>query len=144
MATRKLTEEQLKDAARLKRIFEDRKAIDKAMTQESLAAACGWKTQSAVQQYLSGLVPLNLDALIKFSLALDVPVTEISPSLGSRIMSARALLDIVPTGLSPQAIEVAKAFDRLEMSSQKIAVLAQLEAFGVLSKDKNVNDSRTT
>jgi transcriptional regulator with XRE-family HTH domain len=132
MAANKLTTEQLRDAARLKKIFEDRKAIDKSMTQETLAAACGWKTQSAAQQYLNGLVPLNLDALIKFSLALDVPVTEISPTLGSRIMSVRVGLDGAPAELSQQAIEVAKAFDRLDKPSQKTAVITQLAAFGAI------------
>lgn len=132
MASKKLTNEQMQDAARLKKIFEDRKAIDKSMTQESLAAACGWKTQSAVQQYVNGMVPLNLDALIKFSLALEVPVTDISPSLGSRIMSIRLGLNAVPDGLSLQAIEVAKAFDRLDKPAQKTAVVTQLEAFGAI------------
>jgi transcriptional regulator with XRE-family HTH domain len=133
MVSKKLTNEQMQDASRLKKIFEDRKAIDKSMTQESLAAACGWKTQSAVQQYVNGMVPLNLDALIKFSQALDVLVTDISPSLGSRIMSVRLGLNSAPDGLSPQAIEVAKAFDRLDKPAQKAAVITQLEAFGALS-----------
>lgn len=130
---KKLTEEQLQDAARLKKIFEERKASDRSVTQESIAAACGWKTQSAAQQYLNGMVPLNLDALIKFSLALDVPVTEISPTLGARIMAVRVAHNAASAGLSPQAIAVAKAFDRLETPVQKAAVLTQLEAFNALT-----------
>ncbi|MFX5660712.1 helix-turn-helix transcriptional regulator, partial [Acinetobacter baumannii] len=82
-----ISAEQLEDAARLRAIFEGRKREDRSWTQERLAQECGWKTQSAAQQYLNGLVPLNLDALIKFSLALDVPVTDISPSLGAKILA---------------------------------------------------------
>ncbi|MFC7515133.1 helix-turn-helix domain-containing protein [Herbaspirillum sp. GCM10030257] len=130
MAT-KLTEEQLNDAARLRQIFEVRKAQDKSWTQEKLAAECGWKTQSAAQQYMNGNVPLNLDALIKFATALDVSVTEISPSLGARIMSVRLPRESDSGSLSPQALIVAQAFERLPKAAQK-AVLAQLAAFDVL------------
>lgn len=133
--TSKLTDEQRQDAARLKRIYEARKAEDRSLTQEGLASACGWKTQSAVTQYLNALVPLNLDALIKFSLALDAPISEISPSLADKIMSVR----VSPTGetalLSRQALEVAKAFDRLEKPSQRAAVIGQLAAFDVIGVD---------
>jgi len=124
-----LNEEQIQDAARLKRIYEARKAEDRSLTQESLAAACGWKTQSAVTQYLNAVVPLNLDALIKFSLALNAPITEISPALASKILAVQLTQNSMHLGLSAQALEVAKAFDRLERPAQKAAVIAQLEAF---------------
>ena len=129
--TKKLTLEQTEDAARLKAIFEAKKAADRSWTQERLAAECGWKTQSAAQQYLNGLVPLNLDALIKFSLALDVQVTEISPSLGEKILAVRISPESA-LALSSQAQSVAEAFDRLDTPAKKAAVIAQLEAFNVL------------
>jgi transcriptional regulator with XRE-family HTH domain len=129
MAT-KLTQDQLEDAARLKKIFESRKAEDRSLTQESLAALCGWKTQSAVTQYLNGVVPLNLDALIKFSLALNASITEISPTLSQRILAVRVSNE--DSGISKDAMQVARAYDRLERPAQKAAVTAQLEAFGVL------------
>jgi transcriptional regulator with XRE-family HTH domain len=132
MATKTLTKEQLEDAARLRAIFEERKTADRSLTQETLAAACGWKTQSAAQQYLNGMVPLNLDALIKFSLALDVPVTDISPTLGAKIMSVRVRHSPIAGGISNEALAVAQAFDRLQAAAQK-AVLAQLEAFNALA-----------
>lgn len=132
MPAKPLTPEQLEDAARLKRIFEARKAEDKSITQESIAAACGWKTQSAAYQYLAGLVPLNLDALIKFSLALDVPITEISPILASKIIAARINAEVRPEQISNDALRIAAAFDKLQNSDQKAAVFAQLRAFGVL------------
>ncbi|WP_457825132.1 hypothetical protein, partial [Staphylococcus aureus] len=82
-------------------------------------------------QYLNGLVPLNLDALIKFSLALDVPVTDISPSLGAKILAVRTSPSLA-ISISPQAQAVATAFDKLDTPAKKAAVIAQLEAFNVL------------
>lgn len=125
---KKLTQEQVQDAARLKRAWEARKAEDKSLTQEKLAAACDWKTQSAVTQYMNAEIALNLDALIKFSLALDVPITEISPTLAQKILAVRLRMDDTMPAVSPQAIEVARNFDRLTKPSQKAAVIIQLEA----------------
>jgi transcriptional regulator with XRE-family HTH domain len=65
-------------------------------------------------------------------------------SLPDRILSRMSLdmkyavTDHVPTPtatLSPRAIEIAKAFDRLQKPAQRAAVIAQLEAFGVLDVD---------
>ncbi|MEN2673400.1 helix-turn-helix transcriptional regulator [Herbaspirillum huttiense] len=129
--SKNISAEQLEDAARLRAIFEGRKREDRSWTQERLAQECGWKTQSAAQQYLNGLVPLNLDALIKFSLALDVPVTDISPSLGAKILAVRTSPSLA-ISISPQAQAVATAFDKLDTPAKKAAVIAQLEAFNVL------------
>lgn len=129
MAT-KLLREQLQDAARLKKIYELRKTEDRSLTQETLAERCGWKTQSAVTQYLNGMVPLNLDALIKFSLALDVDIAEISPALAEKIYAVR-VRENEPAGLSTTGFAVAKAFDKLKTPAQRAAVLAQFEAFGI-------------
>lgn len=126
---KKLTQEQIQDAARLKRAYEVRKSEDKSLTQEKLAAACDWKTQSAVTQYMNAEIALNLDALIKFSLALDVPIAEISPTLAQKIIAVRLRMDDTVPAVSPQAIEVARNFDRLQKPAQKAAVMLQLEAF---------------
>jgi hypothetical protein len=83
-------------------------------------------------QYLNGLVPLNLDALIKFSLALKVPITEISPSLSSRILAVQSVMDAGAFGVSAGGLDIARAFDRLANQAQKDAVVAQLRAFGAL------------
>lgn len=129
MAT-KLNNDQINDARRLKAIYEARKAEDKSLTQESLASECGWKTQSAVQQYLNGLVPLNLSAAIKFARALRVSVKEISPQLAAEIESAN-VAPVAHQHLSQEALKIALAFDLLTNEAQKRAIQAQLSAFGV-------------
>jgi phage repressor protein C with HTH and peptisase S24 domain len=85
MKNRKITEEQLKDAARLKSAWETYKKT-KGATQEQLALALGW-TQGAVSQYLLGKVALNTDALIKFSVYLNVNPKEISPDLAEKLIN---------------------------------------------------------
>jgi transcriptional regulator with XRE-family HTH domain len=81
MAAKQLNEDQIKDAERLRKIFELRKEADSSWSQEKLAHACGWKTQGAVNQYLHGKIPLNLNAIKKFSLALNFSINEVSPGL---------------------------------------------------------------
>jgi SOS-response transcriptional repressor LexA len=85
MPAKPLSEEQLDDAKRLSAIFVRKKKKDSDLTQESLAHACGWKTQGTVNQYLNGKIPLNLPALLKFSQALKVAPSEISPTLSNQL-----------------------------------------------------------
>ena len=73
------------DAERLQAIFKNVRANDRSMTQEKLAFICGWKTQGAVSQYFLGKLPLNFDALLRFSKALHVDPAEISPSLAGQL-----------------------------------------------------------
>jgi transcriptional regulator with XRE-family HTH domain len=52
------------------------------LTQESAADRMGFKTQGAVNQYLNGKIPLNTDAVIKFSTLLGVDPTDIDKEFG--------------------------------------------------------------
>ncbi len=83
-----MTHDQIADANRLNLICKAAKRAKPWLTQQKLAEACGWKQQSAVSQYVCGVIPLNFDALINLALALGVPITEISPSLSKRIFEA--------------------------------------------------------
>lgn len=83
-----MTQTQLMDAARLKKIFKLRQVEDRSLTQEKLSIQCGWAGQSAAQQYLNGYIPLNLDALIKFAKILNVQITDISPTLSLKIIES--------------------------------------------------------
>jgi phage repressor protein C with HTH and peptisase S24 domain len=76
-----LTAEQLEDARRLRAKWEAFQAADDRFTQEWLADQCGWKTQGAVSQYLSGAIPLNLPALLKLSEVLGFAPADVSPKL---------------------------------------------------------------
>lgn len=87
---RELTSEERAECARLKAIFEKRQkeARDQGarMTQETLGNSIGWRSgQSAVNQYLNGKVPLNLEALLKFAAELRFSPGEVSPRLASEI-----------------------------------------------------------
>ncbi len=87
---RELTSEERAECARLKAIFEKRQkeARDQGarMTQETLGNSIGWRSgQSAVNQYLNGKVPLNLEALLKFAAELRFTPEEVSPRLASEL-----------------------------------------------------------
>lgn len=84
MPAQPLTNEQKADAARLKAIYQSKKA-KLGLTQISLAAECGWESQGTVSQYLNGKIPLNLEAALKFSKHLQSEVSEFSPSLANAL-----------------------------------------------------------
>lgn len=60
----------------LRRIWDAKKG-ELGLTQESAAEKMGFSTQGAVGHYLNGHIPLNTDAVIKFSRLLKVKPTEI-------------------------------------------------------------------
>lgn len=77
---RELSQEEQADARRLQAVWNrQKKAI--GLTQEQVAADCGWSTQGAFSQYLLGRIPLNLRAVVKLARALHVEPHEISPRL---------------------------------------------------------------
>jgi transcriptional regulator with XRE-family HTH domain len=80
---RKLSEEQIADAQRLKSLWE--REFKGRISQEEVAYRCGWKTQGAFNQYLHGKIPIGLNALLKISRALGVDPGDISPHLASEI-----------------------------------------------------------
>lgn len=89
---REITDEQKADAARLKAVFQARqkeaKAQGKKLTQADLGEMCGWESgQSAASQYLNAYVPLNIEALLRLSKALEFDPSDVSPSLASAIKS---------------------------------------------------------
>lgn len=92
---RPLTEEEQADARRLHAVWLRRKG-EIGVTQEQLAADCGWTTQSALNQYLRGVIPLNLEAALKLARALRVEVSDLSPRLAS-------LLPPTPHGIGEEA-----------------------------------------
>lgn len=78
-----LTEDELADSARLKKIILGKKQSE-GLTQQSIGLRCGWSGQQAVQAFISGNTPINLDAAFRFSKALGVPLDAISPRLAAR------------------------------------------------------------
>lgn len=77
---RPLSHDEEADAKRLNALWLRQKRA-RRLTQEQVAADCGWNTQAAFSQYLLGRIPLNLEAALKIAAALQVAVSDISPRL---------------------------------------------------------------
>lgn len=94
---RDLTPEELAESARLKAIYEDRKAAAKArgqsLTQADVAERAGWSGQSAFSQYATGKIPLNLDAALTLARVLGCEVGEISPRL-AKVMNIPSAAEV--------------------------------------------------
>lgn len=69
------------EAARLKKIYQERKRSDPTLNQERIADLCGWAGQSVVSQYMNAKIGLNLSALMKFAAVLSFDPQEVSPRL---------------------------------------------------------------
>lgn len=82
---RETTPEEKHEAARLRAIYEARKAAAKAaggsLSQALVAEMCGWSNQSAFGHYITGRLPLNLEALLAIAKALEFDPSEVSPRL---------------------------------------------------------------
>lgn len=87
MPAQPLTPEQKADADRLKDIYEAKKEA-LGLTQDTLAAHCGWSSQGSVSQYLNGKIPLNLPAAIKLASALHCHVQDFSHQLAKALYLA--------------------------------------------------------
>lgn len=76
---RNITERDLANARRLKRIWDHRRQ-ELELTQQKLADR--WKIrQSTISQYLNGVIALNTDSILKFAEALGADPREIDPDL---------------------------------------------------------------
>jgi len=88
MPAKPLTVRQLGDATRLKELFAqwqaDRRQAKLPASQDWCAGELGFG-QSAINQYLNGKIPLNLEAASKFAALLGVDVAEFSSSLADEI-----------------------------------------------------------
>lgn len=82
-----LTDEQLADAKRLKQRFVDwqirKREHKEPYSQEAAAGLLGFN-QSALNQYLNGKIPLNVDAAIKMAAVFGCTVAEFSPGLAEQ------------------------------------------------------------
>jgi transcriptional regulator with XRE-family HTH domain len=100
MPAKPLSPEQLEDAARLKSKFRMWQAVraeaGKPWSQEYCSEQLRMG-QSAINQYLNGRIPLNLNALLKFAILIDVPIRELSPALADE-------LEMLTKGYLPHSI----------------------------------------
>lgn len=82
---RQLTPEEQQEAERLSAAWLAYKAENKGANQTWLAAVSELGTQGAVGQYLRGVIPLNLDALLAICRIIKADPQKISPRLASKI-----------------------------------------------------------
>jgi len=76
---RTITEKHVRASANLKRIWQDRKQVDKSLTQEKIAERLDGITQGAVSQYMNATMALNAEAILKFAVLFDVSPDDIWP-----------------------------------------------------------------
>ncbi|MDU2939109.1 MAG: LexA family transcriptional regulator [Enterobacteriaceae bacterium] len=80
---KRLSEEQLNDAARLKALYESKKK-DLGITQQDIADELNI-TQSAVGHYLNGRNALNVSSALMFAKLLGVQIKDFSPHLAKEL-----------------------------------------------------------
>jgi hypothetical protein len=85
MKRRDLTPEERSESERLSSAWVTYKASHKGATQVWLGAESGLGTQGAVGQYLRGVIPLNLGALLAMCRVIEVDPRAISPRLTSTV-----------------------------------------------------------
>ncbi|HGG5995426.1 TPA: helix-turn-helix domain-containing protein [Salmonella enterica subsp. diarizonae serovar 61:r:z53] len=88
MNKKQLTEQDLQAAKNLKAIWVERKSA-LGLTQEVAAERLGFGTQGAVSHYLNAQMPLNLEAVLKFSGLLQVPPEAIRPDMADIFQCVR-------------------------------------------------------
>ncbi|MCL1825444.1 MAG: helix-turn-helix domain-containing protein [Betaproteobacteria bacterium] len=101
MPAKPLTLEQKQDAERLKGIYDERKDVLR-LSQEMLADEFGFSAQGAVNQYLTGRIPLNVKTAVKFAEHLRCRVSDFSPSIQREIdrLSRYASESVEPCDMS--------------------------------------------
>lgn len=88
---RALTPEEREDQQRLRQVWERRKG-ELHLTQKDAAHAMGFKNQTAISQYITGRIPLNMEAAFKFAELLKVSVEEVSPRFSQRATTPTSTL----------------------------------------------------
>jgi len=96
MPAKELSTDQRAEAASLKvrfRAFQaERKAAGQPWQQDELADELGFG-QSALSQYLNGIIPLNWPVVEKFAELLGIPEGEISPTVVQMVREQQAKVD---------------------------------------------------
>ncbi len=98
---RALTSIELENLERFKNIWQEKKQA-LGITQEQAGLACGWNGQSAFSQYLGGIVPLNVEAVLRLAKVLKVHPAEIMPDIVDLLPEGYG----VTTAVSPEDNEV--------------------------------------
>jgi DNA-binding XRE family transcriptional regulator len=92
MTNRSLTQEEIDDAKRLRKLWGERKE-ELHLSQVKAAKELGYSSQSAVSQFINGKVPINVQTAAKFAKLLKTNIEDISPRFG------RLLTKPIPSSL---------------------------------------------
>ncbi|MBR8151036.1 hypothetical protein [Burkholderia vietnamiensis] len=113
---RALTEEEMADRDRLVAAWNRFKSSHPGASQAWLAQATELGTQGLISQYLRGIIPLNVRALLAICAQIGVDPSEISPKLAKDIRKPHGNIDL--TVVSPAAREVIEAVLRADMAGE--------------------------
>lgn len=116
---RNITQTDLDNTRRLSAIWKAKKQ-ELNLTQTKLAAMMGYKSQSAVAQYLNGDVQLNMDAIIRFAQCLGVEPKAINPEL--------SFIQVLPRGKNTRRVPILWAMScRGVSSTDSIEITAPMD-----------------
>lgn len=109
---------QLEDADRLKKLYDERVQVSQATFANDSGIGT---TQGSVWQYLAGKIPLNMEVLLKFCVALKAKAVEISPTLAKPLQEYQTKIvgEAADAKASDDAIEIALAFDKMSPQTQE-------------------------
>lgn len=102
------------EAARLKAIYSARKLANKSLNQGVLADLCDWSSQGTVSQYMTGGMPLNIEALLKLATALQFAPQEVSPRLATAYLQAPLTTQPSTAALEPGP-DLSRPFQRTKI-----------------------------
>jgi transcriptional regulator with XRE-family HTH domain len=121
---------------RFKSIWEQKKR-ELRLTQEAVALACGWSGQTAFTQFLCGNTPLNTEAVLKLSKALQIHPTEIMPEIADLLPEGRGRAT-ASSDLPPEDLALAKLINELP-EEQRVALQSVASAFSNKIKKQAAN-----
>lgn len=132
-----LSPEELAEAAQLKKLFgewqRERKEEGQPASQEAAAGLLGFG-QSALNQYLNGKIPLNIEAAAKFAKLLGEPIHKFSPTMASQAASYSSAVDDTPaspdlSGFQSKRIQVGEAPNTVGIKKVKLRLSAGISGF---------------
>lgn len=140
MQTRKpLSPTPLDDAARLKRLYNERTSLSQA----EFGARFDIGNQGAVWQYLNGRRPLNLKAAKGFASGLGINIEDFSPSIAQTIKAAEMWTGDSEDGVAwPFDLLDERKIQALDSSDRSLLETSVLNAASKLGLDVKKDESK--
>lgn len=113
---RTLTPEEIADSNRLAAAWDSYKQTHPGASQVWLGKVTGLGTQGVISQYMRGIIPLNVKALLAISAQIGVDPGEISPRLARILPTGQTELDI--SGISADARRAIDAIVRADRAGE--------------------------